>query len=80
MDLRIPISTMKDMEKNLVLNADFIPISCPVCLLHGMKDDTIPYQTSLRVAEKLASNCTIIGIYVYYIVFFCSNLDYHILN
>ena len=52
-DLRIPISTMEDMKKNLVLNADFIPISCPVRLLHGMKDDTIPYQTSFTCCRKI---------------------------
>ncbi len=32
-----------------------IPVTCPVRLLHGMKDPDVPWQTSLALAEKLAS-------------------------
>lgn len=31
-----------------------IPLSCPVRLLHGMADTEVPWQTSLRLAERLA--------------------------
>ncbi len=39
---------------HLVLR-DEIPLDCPVRLIHGMKDPDVPWQTSLRVAEKLRS-------------------------
>jgi pimeloyl-ACP methyl ester carboxylesterase len=32
-----------------------IPIACPVRLLHGTADPDVPWQTSLALAEKLAS-------------------------
>jgi alpha-beta hydrolase superfamily lysophospholipase len=32
-----------------------IPLLCPVRLLHGMRDDAVPWQTSLRLAELLGS-------------------------
>ncbi|MEX2201700.1 MAG: alpha/beta hydrolase [Dongiaceae bacterium] len=31
-----------------------IDLDCPVRLLHGMKDDAVPWQTSARLAERLA--------------------------
>ena len=42
-------------QANLQLNAE-IPISCPVRLLHGQRDDDVPWQKSLRLAEKLRSS------------------------
>ena len=30
-----------------------IDINCPVTLIHGMNDEDVPYQTSIRLAEKL---------------------------
>jgi pimeloyl-ACP methyl ester carboxylesterase len=30
-----------------------IPLACPVRLLHGMADPDVPWQTSLRLAERL---------------------------
>jgi pimeloyl-ACP methyl ester carboxylesterase len=32
-----------------------IPITCPVRLIHGQQDGDVPWQTSLRLAEMLAS-------------------------
>jgi dipeptidyl aminopeptidase/acylaminoacyl peptidase len=37
-----------------------IPLLCPVRLLHGMLDDDVPWQTSLRLAERLASRDVIV--------------------
>ncbi|EDO44623.1 predicted protein [Nematostella vectensis] len=33
-----------------------IPISCPVRLIHGMKDQEVPYKVSLDVSDRLLSN------------------------
>jgi pimeloyl-ACP methyl ester carboxylesterase len=32
-----------------------IPLTCPVRLVHGMKDPDVPWQTATRLAEKLES-------------------------
>lgn len=49
-----PISRglIEDGRKNLVLRGA-IPLSCPVRLLHGQNDTGVPWQTSLRIAEKI---------------------------
>lgn len=33
-----------------------IPINCPVHLLHGQRDPDVPWETSLRLAERLTSD------------------------
>jgi pimeloyl-ACP methyl ester carboxylesterase len=33
-----------------------IPLHCPVRLLHGQRDPDVPWQTSLRLAERLQSD------------------------
>jgi pimeloyl-ACP methyl ester carboxylesterase len=45
---------IEDGRKNLLLR-DSIPIACPVRLIHGQKDVAVPWQTSMRLAEKLSS-------------------------
>lgn len=49
-----PISRhlIEDGRKNLMLRAS-IPISCPVRLVHGQKDTSVPWGTSMRLAEKI---------------------------
>jgi pimeloyl-ACP methyl ester carboxylesterase len=42
-----------DGNRNLVLRGT-IPLTCPVRLLHGMADESVPWQQSLRLAESLA--------------------------
>ena len=42
-------------QANLVLNSE-ISIDCPVRLLHGQRDDDVPWNTSVRLAEKLRSS------------------------
>ena len=44
----------EDGRRHLVM-ADEIPLACPVRLLHGMLDDEVPWQRSLRLAERLQS-------------------------
>ncbi len=44
---------IEDGRKHMLLDKAGIPLSCPVRLLHGMQDTDVPYQTSLRIAERL---------------------------
>ena len=43
---------IEDGDKNLVLR-DTIRLSCPVRLLHGLADESVPWQQSLKLAERL---------------------------
>jgi pimeloyl-ACP methyl ester carboxylesterase len=45
---------IEDGRERLLLGRP-IPLACPVRLLHGMADPDVPYQVSLRLAERLAS-------------------------
>jgi len=45
---------IEDGRRHLIMRGP-IPITCPVRLLHGMKDPDVPWQTSLALAERLAS-------------------------
>jgi pimeloyl-ACP methyl ester carboxylesterase len=45
---------VEDGNKNLVLGGT-IPLSCPVRLLHGLADESVPWRQSLKLAEKLQS-------------------------
>jgi len=45
---------------NMVLNKDELKIDCPVFLIHGTNDASIPYQHAFSIADKLTSkNVTI---------------------
>jgi pimeloyl-ACP methyl ester carboxylesterase len=43
---------VEDGRRHLVLR-DAIPLTCPVRLLHGMRDPDVPWETSIRLAERL---------------------------
>lgn len=43
---------IEDGRTRLLLNAP-IPLSCPVRLLHGQRDPDVPWQTALRLSERL---------------------------
>lgn len=45
---------VEDGDRHLQLQGE-IPLDCPVRLIHGMCDPDIPWQTSLKIAEKLRS-------------------------
>ncbi|MDB5407296.1 MAG: alpha/beta hydrolase [Rhodospirillales bacterium] len=44
---------IEEGREQLVLR-DPLPITCPVRLLHGLRDPDVPWQTSLRLAEHIA--------------------------
>ena len=45
---------VEDGDRNLVLR-DAIPLTCPIRLLHGMADESVPWRQSLKLAERLQS-------------------------
>ena len=45
---------IEDGRDHLLLR-DTIALSCPVRLLHGMADSSVPWRTALTLADKLAS-------------------------
>lgn len=45
---------VEDGDRNLVLR-DAIPLTCPVRLLHGMADRSVPWQQSRKLADRLQS-------------------------
>ena len=42
-------------QQHCLLERETVPIELPVRLLHGQCDDDVPWERSLRLAEKLAS-------------------------
>ena len=48
------LNLIEDGRKHIVLDGP-IDIDVPVRLLHGMKDDRVPYEFSIDVAKKLTS-------------------------
>jgi pimeloyl-ACP methyl ester carboxylesterase len=46
--------TLIDEGRRHLLMERSIPITCPVRLLHGMRDPDVPWERSLALAEKLA--------------------------
>ena len=42
-----------DARKHSLLERDEFAVTCPVRLLHGMKDISVPYHISLKIAEKI---------------------------
>lgn len=45
----------EDAERRLLLDSD-IAVACPVRLLQGQADPDVPWQTALRIAERLHSD------------------------
>lgn len=46
---------IEEGRRHLLLDRP-IPIRCPVRLLHGQRDPDVPWETSLRVAERVESS------------------------
>ncbi len=52
---RISRHLIEDGRRNLVLR-DAVDIACPVRLIHGQKDTAVPWETSLRLAERITGD------------------------
>ncbi len=50
----ITLGLIEEGRRHLLLGGP-IALSCPVRLLHGMKDEAVPWETALRLAEALES-------------------------
>ena len=46
---------IEDGRNHLVLR-DEIPLRCPVALVQGMQDPEVPYETSIKLARRLAAS------------------------
>lgn len=55
------MSLFEDGRRHLVLR-NAIALDCPVRLLHGMADKSVPWQTSLTLAERLTSSDVIVSL------------------
>jgi pimeloyl-ACP methyl ester carboxylesterase len=53
------LSLFEDGKHHLVMRRA-IALECPVRLLHGMSDTSVPWQTSLSLAERLAGRDVVI--------------------
>jgi len=45
---------IEDGRRHLILR-ETIPLACPIRLLHGQQDPDVPWETALRLADRLAS-------------------------
>lgn len=54
-DWHIPRLLLEEARNHLLLR-DTINLDCPVRLLHGQKDDSVPWQTALTLADCLRSD------------------------
>jgi alpha-beta hydrolase superfamily lysophospholipase len=45
---------IEDGRRHLVMRGP-IALDCPVRLLHGLRDASVPWRTSIRLAEQLTS-------------------------
>ncbi len=46
---------LEEAEQHMLLDGP-IPVRCPVRLLHGMRDEAVPWETSLLIAEQLEAD------------------------
>lgn len=47
------LGLFEDGKRHLVMRAP-LALDCPVRLVHGMRDESVPWQTSMALAERLA--------------------------
>ena len=52
-DIKLTKDFCNSLRANDILAKDRFEINVPVRLIHGMKDEVVPYQVSLDIAEKV---------------------------
>lgn len=50
----VPYEVIHEAENHCVLGTP-LPIKCPVRLLHGIKDEDVPWKISLKIADRVVS-------------------------
>ncbi|XP_072513905.1 abhydrolase domain containing 10, depalmitoylase b [Salminus brasiliensis] len=50
----VSMDFLKEAENHCILQSP-IPITCPVRLIHGLKDEDVPWHISMQVAERVLS-------------------------
>jgi len=51
----LTLKLLEDGAQHLLLNG-VIGITCPIRVLHGMRDPDVPWEQSLKLAERLVSD------------------------
>ncbi|NWU90564.1 ABHDA protein, partial [Upupa epops] len=51
---RLAYDFLREAENHCLLSSP-IPVTCPVRLIHGMRDGDVPWQISLQVADRVLS-------------------------
>lgn len=57
---KVSYALIQDGENHILLNKA-IELNCPVRLFHGLLDQSVPYEYSSRIADKLTSDDVIIS-------------------
>ena len=52
-DLAVTRGLIEDGRRHLVLTGGPIAVGAPVRLLHGQRDSEVPWETALRIAERV---------------------------
>ncbi|XP_053166654.1 palmitoyl-protein thioesterase ABHD10, mitochondrial isoform X2 [Hemicordylus capensis] len=50
----VPYEVIQEAESHCVLGTP-LPVKCPVRLIHGMKDEDVSWQISLKIADRVVS-------------------------
>ena len=55
---------IEDGRKNLVLTGDpgRLPVTCPVRLVHGLRDEEVPHSVAIELSKRLASRDVVISL------------------